>query len=429
MPAKSRWPVRVLIGFLCLIAGAVLVLALYNALPPPTLLSRDVQHGSPVTSARFHHEVSNMPGPVVLDGNRVTELQNGGEAFPAMIAAIRSAQKSVNLESYIYWPGEVGRRFRAALSERARAGVPVHVLVDAIGCKLDDSTVKAMRDAGVQFQYYHPIKWYTLNRLNDRDHRKILVVDGRVGFIGGIDIADAWDGNDTQPDHWRDMDFQVEGPGVAQMQAVFEQNWVVVTGHVLLGPDYFPLLQPLGNTSAQTFASSPANVSGNMQMMYLLAIAAARKSIDLEAAYFIPGDLLRQALKDALKRGVKVRIIVPGPHIDSQIVLDASQAEWGPMMAAGAHIYRYQQSLFHSKLMIIDGYLTMVGSANFDERSFHLNAEANINIYDPDFGTHMTGIFEQDVAHSREISLQEWQNRSWLRKVEDQMSSLASSQL
>ena len=426
---KSRWPVRVLIGVLCLIAGAASVLAIYNALPPPTLLDRDVQHGSPITSARFHHEVSNMPGPVVLDGNRVTELQNGGEAFPAMIAAIRSAKSSVNLESYIWWPGEVGQRFRAALIERARAGVPVHVLVDAIGCRLDDSTIQAMRAAGVQFEIYHPVKWYTLNRLNDRDHRKLLVVDGRVGFIGGIDIADPWDGNDAQPDHWRDMDFQVEGPAVAQMQAVFERNWTVVTGHVLLGPDYFPLLQPTGNASAQTYGSSPSSGSDDMQMMYLMAIAAARKSIDLEAAYFIPGDLLRNALKGALKRGVRVRIIVPGPYIDSRMVLDASEAEWGPMLAAGAHIYRFQPSLFHSKMMIVDGYLTMVGSTNFDERSFQLNAEANINIYDAKFGAHMTGIFDQDVAHSREISLQEWQHRSWLRKMEDWFSSLASSQL
>jgi cardiolipin synthase len=306
----------------------------------------------------------------------------------------------------------------------------VHVLVDAIGgAKMKDSVVNEMKRAGVEFHFFHPLHWWTLDRLNNRDHRKILVVDGRVGFTGGIGIADEWSGNAQRPDHWRDMQFQVEGPAVAQMQAVFESNWIVTAGQALYGPDYFPALPPVGGASGQMIASSPDDGSENMQLMYLLAISAANKSIDLEAAYFIPGPLIRKALKAALERGVRVRIIVPGPHVDSHLVDDASQAQWGTMLQAGAHIYRYQPSLFHDKMMIVDGYLTMVGSANFDNRSFRLNDEANLNVYDAAFAAHMTQVFEQDLSRSRETTLAQWRNRPWTRKVKDWLSSWTSSQL
>jgi|SRR5579885_1322128 len=427
---KSRWPVRIAIIFMSVIATTAVALAILNLMPEEVLLARDICHASPVDAAQFRYEASNLPGPMVLGGNRIVELQNGAESFPAMLAAIRSAQKSVDFESYIYWSGAVGREFVRALSERARAGVAVHVLLDGIGGhKISEESERELRASGAQLQFFHPLHWWTLDRLNNRDHRKILVVDGRIGFTGGIGIADAWAGNATRPDHWRDMQFEVEGPVVAQMQAVFEDNWITTTRHVLLGPDYFPALAASGTANAQMFSSSPDSGSENMQLMYLLSIAAARKSIDLEAAYFIPGDLLQNALQAAMKRGVRVRIIVPGEHIDSHIVMDASQSEWGEVLAAGGHIYRYQPAMFHSKMMIVDGYLTMMGSANFDERSFKLNDEANLNVYDADFAKHMTQIFEQDLAQSREVTYAEWQHRPWLRKVKDWFSSLTSSQL
>jgi cardiolipin synthase len=425
-----KWLIRVGICVVSVIATIAAILAVQNLLPDQVLLDRDIQGASAVDSAQFHYEVSNLPGPAVLDGNRITELQNGAESFPAMLAAIRGAKKSVDFETYVDWSGVISREFAGALSERARAGIPVHVLVDAIGgARMKDAVVDEMKDAGVQFHFFHPLHWWTLDRLNNRDHRKILVVDGRIGFTGGIGIADEWSGNAQKPDHWRDMQFQVEGPAVAQMQAVFESNWMLVTGHVLYGQAYFPALPPVGPASAQMFASSPDNGSGNMQLMYLLAISAANKSIDLEASYFIPSDLVRKALKAALKRGVRVRIIVPGAHVDSSIVHAASQAQWGAMLQAGAHIYRYQPSLFHCKMMIVDGYLTMVGSANFDNRSFRLNDEANLNVYGADFAARMTRVFEQDMGRSRETTLQQWRNRPWIRKAKDWLSSLTSSQL
>ena len=426
----KKWLIRGAICLVSVIVTIAAVLAVQNLLPDQVLLDRDIQGASAVNSAQFHYEVSNLPGPAVLDGNRITELQNGAESFPAMLAAIRAAKRSVDFETYVDWSGVISREFARALSERSRAGIPVHVLVDAIGgARMKDPVVNEMKSAGVQFHFFHPLHWWTLDRLNNRDHRKILVVDGKVGFTGGIGIADEWSGNARQPDHWRDMQFQVEGPAVAQMQAVFESNWILVTGHALYGQAYFPALTPAGQSSAQMFASSPDDGSGNMQLMYLLAISAANKSIDLEASYFIPGDLIRKALKAALKRGVRVRIIVPGAHVDSSIVHAASQAQWGTMLQAGAHIYRYQPSLFHCKMMIVDGYLTMVGSANFDNRSFRLNDEANLNIYDAGFAAHMTQIFEQDLVRSRETTLQQWRDRPWTRKAKDWLSSLTSSQL
>jgi cardiolipin synthase len=427
---KSRWAVRIAIIFVSVVATAAVAFAIANLIPEETLLARDIRHASPVESAQFRYEASNLPGPMVVGGNRVTALQNGAESFPAMLAAIRSAQKSVDFESYIYWSGEVGREFVHALAERARAGVAVHVLLDGIGGhKISDESERELRASGAQLKFFHPVHWWTLDRLNNRDHRKILVVDGRVGFTGGIGIADEWAGNATRLDHWRDMQFEVEGPVVAQMQAVFEDNWITVTGDALFGPDYFPPLAPQGNAAAQMFSSSPDSGSENMQLMYLLCIAAARKSIDLEAAYFIPGDLVQNALQAAMKRGVKLRIIVPGEHIDSHIVMDASQDEWGEVLAAGGRIYRFQPAMFHSKMMIVDGYLTMIGSANFDERSFKLNDEANLNVYDADFAARMTQVFEQDLAQSRDVTLEQWRNRPWLRKVKDKLSWLTASQL
>ena len=428
--ATRKWLIRGAICVLSVVATIAGMFAVQNLSPQEVLLDRDIHGASPVGSAQFKYEVSNLPGPTVLDGNRITELQNGAESFPAMLAAIRGAKESVDFETYVDWSGFVSREFASALEERARAGIPVHVMVDAIGgAKMKDSVVEQMRQAGVQFRYFHPLHWYTLDRLNNRDHRKILVVDGKIGFTGGIGIADEWSGNAQKPDHWRDMQFQVEGPTVAQMQAIFESNWIVTTGHALYGQAYFPALPKMGNSSAQMFASSPDNGSENMQLMYLLAISAANRSIDLEAAYFIPSGLIRKALKAALKRGVRVRIIVPGAHVDSGIVHAASQAQWGTMLQAGAHIYRYQPSLFHDKMMIVDGYLTMVGSANFDNRSFRLNDEANLNVYDAGFAAHMTQVFEQDLGRSRETTLAQWQQRPWTRKLKDWASSLTSSQL
>lgn len=413
------------------IAGTALAgLVLLNLMPQEKQLTRDIHDVSPVDSAQFRNEISNIPGPVILSGNRVRDLENGDEIFPAMLSAIRGAQKTICFETYIYWSGDVGRQFVDALSERARAGVAVHVLVDWVGgMRMKNESIERLREAGVEFEYFHPLHWYTMDRMNNRSHRKLLIVDGRIGFTGGVGIADAWQGNADRPDRWRDIHFQIEGPAVSQMQAVFEDNWITTQGKVLTGPDYYPLPAAAGNAAAQMISSSPDGGSERLQLMYLLAIAAARSSIDLEAAYFVPSERVGKALVEAMRRGVKIRIIVPGAHVDSEIVRSASQAQWGPMLEAGASIYQFQKSMFHSKMMIIDQHLTMVGSANFDERSFGLNDEANLNIYDSGFAARMTEVFEQDLAQSTAMTLQLWRDRPWHQKMLERIAALTSAQI
>lgn len=430
MLTAPRWFKRATISFISIFVTIVVVLAILNLIPQEVMLDHVIENASPVDTPQFQHEASNLPGPYVLDGNHIQDLENGAQIYPAMLAAIRGAKHSVDFETYIYFSGKIGKKFEQALSERARAGITVHALVDAIGArKMDTPTVRTLRASGVHFEFYHPLRWNTLDRFNNRDHRKLLIVDGRIGFTGGANIADAWMGDAQQPDHWRDMQFQVEGPVVAQMEAVFESDWITTTGHVLLGTSSYPALPHVGNIHAQMFASSPFTSSENLQMMFLQAIAGARSSIDLDAAYFVPDELVQKALLKALNRGVKIRIIVPGPHDPDQFVTDASQTEWEEMLGAGARIYRFQPSRFHCKMMIVDRYLTMVGSANFDNRSLKINNEANINVYDATFGQHMTDVFNGDVARSREVTLAEWRNRPWTRKFKDWLWSLTSSQL
>jgi cardiolipin synthase len=265
--------------------------------------------------------------------------------------------------------------------------------------------------------------------MNNRTHRKVLVVDGRVGFTGGVGIAQEWTGHAQDPDHWRDTHFRVEGPVVAQMQAVFLDNWMKITGEVLHGEDYFPALKSSGDSDAQMFESSPSGGSESMELMYLLAITAAQHSILMEAAYFIPDDLTNRALIDARRRGVDVRVIVPGPHNDASVTAYASHSTWGPLLAAGIKIFEYQPTVFHCKVLVVDGSFSSVGSTNFDERSFRLNDEASLNVYDRDVAALQTEIFEQDVAKSHEYTLEDWEARPWHRRVREWMSSLVQSQL
>lgn len=430
MADTRRWKRRVIwIGAGALGAALAGLLAL-NLWPKVQTLQYRLAPVSPVHSEAFRREVGTLLGPPIVDGNAVTDYQNGAEIFPAMLAAIRGARHSVNLETYIYWSGDISREFIAALTERARAGVKVHVLADWAGStRMEPAAVSALRAGGVRFEYFHPLKWYSLDRINNRTHRKLLIVDGRVAFNGGVGIADAWDGHGDNPTHWRDMQFRVEGPAAQQMQAIFEDNWLTTTGEALLGEDYYPSVHAAGALSVQAFASSPEGGSRNMQLMYLMAIDGARESIDLEAAYFVPDELTLAALRRAMKRGVRIRLLVPGPYVDSDVVANASQAQWGPMLAAGAQIYRWQPSLLHNKLMVVDHYLTLAGSANFDNRSFQLNDEANINVYDGDFAVHMTAVINADIAKATPLTYAQWQHRPWRRRVLDWLALQTASQL
>jgi len=378
----------------------------------------------------FPRAMGVLLGPAILHGNHIEALLNGDDIFPAMLAAIRIAAKSITFETYIYWSETTGKQFAEALSERARAGVKVHVLLDWQGSdKMDASHLSMMEQAGVQVKKYHKPKWYNLARMNNRTHRKVLVVDGQVGFTGGVGIADQWLGDAQDPRHWRDTHFRVEGPVVAQMQAVFLDNWIKSSGEVLHGNDYFPSLSPVGNSAAQMFSSSPSGGSESMQLMYLFAITAANDSIRLSSSYFVPDELTIKTLTDALRRGVNVQIITPGEHIDADIVRRASRALWGDLLEAGVEIYEYLPTMYHCKVMIVDGLWVSVGSTNFDNRSFHINDEANLNVYDADFAALQIINFVEDLTHSRRISLEEWQRRPFIEKIVEHAASLLGKQL
>ncbi|MDP1783222.1 MAG: phospholipase D-like domain-containing protein [Hydrogenophaga sp.] len=423
---KSRWAVAGIVALLCAVAGVLIA----NFVGGETKIERRIERLYSLDDPRFVQELGVLLGPPFLPGTQAQALLNGDEIFPPMLAAIRGAQVSITFETYIYWSGDIGRRFAEALAERARAGVKVHVLLDWVGsAKMDEDLMATMEQAGVQVQRFHPPHWSNLGRLNNRTHRKLLIADGRLGFTGGVGVAPQWTGRAQDPEHWRDTHFQVEGPVVAQMQSVFIDNWIKVTGNVLHGPDYFPALAPVGPSLAQMFSSSPSGGSESMQLMYLLAITAATRTIDLSAAYFVPDDLTLQALTGALKRGVKLRIVVPGEHIDSDTVRNASRATWGPLLQAGATIAEYVPTMYHCKLLIVDGLLTSVGSTNFDNRSFRLNDEATLNIVDQDFARIQTATFEADLALAKPVTYAQWQARPVREKFTEWLASLIDTQL
>jgi cardiolipin synthase len=379
---------------------------------------------------QFSRTMGTLLGTGILDGNRVDVLLNGDEIFPAMLQAIRSAKTTITFETFIYWSGSIGSEFSNALAERARAGVKVHVLLDWIGSnKMDASQLALMEQAGVQVRKYNKPHWYKLGRLNNRTHRKLLVVDGQTGFTGGVGIADQWIGHAQDPEHWRDSHFRVQGPVVAQMQAAFMDNWIKVSGDVLHGPEYFPPLLPVGAGKAHVFSSSPLGGSESMRLMYLLAITAASRSIHLSTPYFIPDELTTKALTDAAKRGVTVQIITVGSHTDSETIRRASRARWGALLEVGVEMYEYQPTMYHCKVMIVDGLWTTVGSTNFDPRSFSLNDEANLNYYDADFARRQIEIFQEDLARSRQVKFQEWKDRPLAEKFWEHAASLFGSQL
>ncbi len=427
MIKKTRFVLTVAVTFVLTLIG---VLVAVNFTTGEKNVDRELPRLYSTQDPQFRRAMGSLLGPSIVGGNRAQELLNGEQIFPAMLAAIRGAQRSITFETYIYWSGDIGREFATALAERSRAGVKVHVLLDWVGsAKIDDSFLEEMQAAGVEIRKFHKPQWYNLARLNNRTHRKLLVTDGMTGFTGGVGIAPKWTGGGQDPEHWRDSHFRIEGPAVAQMQAVFMDNWLKVTGRVMHGEAYFPPLKPAGTSDAQVFSSSPSGGSESMQLMYHLSITAADRSIDLSSAYFVPDDLTSKALTEALKRGVRIRIITPGEIIDTETVRAASRGSWGPLLKAGAEIYEYQPTMYDCKAMIVDKLLVSVGSTNFDNRSFRLNDEANLNVFDTAFAERQTQVFDEDLRHARRVTYETWVNRPWKEKLMERLALLLGSQL
>jgi cardiolipin synthase len=389
----------------------------------------EIEHTYSVRSPQFERAVGQLLGSGVIRGNRVETLRNGDQIFPAMLKEIRRAKRSITFETFVYWDGEVADQFTDALAERARAGVATHVVIDWFGSlRITSDHVERMKEAGVQLNLYHelpwynPVRWRALANVEDRTHRKILVVDGEVAFTGGVGIADEWMGNADSPKHWRDTHFRVTGPVVAQLQSVFVINWLETGGQLLHGDAYFPALAAAGRLRAHVFKGSPQEATESIELTYRLAIASARRSIKVSSAYFVPNPGTIKALVEAAERGVKVQIIVPGKHLDSALVKAASPALWGDLLRAGIEIHRYEPTMFHCKVMIVDDGFTSIGSINFDNRSFQLNDEVNVNVFDESFAVEQARIFADDLAHSERYTYEEWQHRPWVQKAVNWMA-------
>ncbi len=409
------------------VASSLATLFLKNFISGEKKIKKRIQRRYSITGGQFERSMSELLGPPILGGNQITRLENGVEIFPAMLAGIFSAEKTITFETYIYWAGEMAEAFSIALSEKARQGVKVHVLIDGFGCNcVEGNSLRRMAEAGVELEVYHLKK---LGRVNQRTHRKLLVIDGKVGFTGGVGIADPWQGDADSGDHWRDTHYRVEGPAVAQIQAAFLDNWMKTHATVLHGNAYFPKLEEVGPHRCQMFKSSPMEGSESARLMYLLSITAAEKSILVGNAYFVPDDLVTETLIEAVRRGVSVEVILPGGYQDSALVRHASRHRWGRLLRAGVRIYEYEPTMFHRKVMIIDDVWVSVGSANFDNRSFRLNDEANLNVFDREFAEEELAAFHRDKADAREVTYEEWKHRPLLEKAGDAVAVVLRSQV
>jgi cardiolipin synthase len=383
--------------------------------------------GNPV----FMDSLGPVLGAEFTGGNRIEILSNGDQFFPAMLEAIAEAKKSITLETYIWSSGKISDQFIEALAERARHGVTVNVMVDGMGAiKLKDSDQHRMLDAGINFLKYGREHWYEIKaNVNHRTHRKLLIIDGRVGFTGGMCIDDKWLGHAESPEHWREIQVRVEGPVVRQMQAVFASNWLVTTSRLLVGPEYFPAgIPPREGSLAQCYKSGPGGNPENARISYLMAIAAARKSIRIQHAYFVPDDLAIEMLLAARKRGVQIDVIVPA-HNDSRFGRAASRSRWGKLLEAGVVFHRYEPAMYHPKAMIVDDIFLTIGSVNFDNRSFGINDEVAINVLDRRVVADAQKLFDDDLAHSTPLTLEEFRDRPWWQKLVDHFCGLFRSQL
>ena len=418
------------------LAIAFLLLMLYFALFEKGLPYRVGRPPSdPLESERFRRTLSALAGTAMYAGNRVQVLANGEVFYEAELQAIREARDSIHLEAYIFQRGEVTRRFLQALAERAAAGVSVRLVLDAVGCFLTTRGYLApLIQAGGYVAFYHPIRWYNLPRINNRTHRELLIIDGKVGFLGGAGFADHWlnphgHGPRKRP-RWRDTMFRMEGDIVRAMQSVFAENWLESSGRILFDSRYFPSADAQGPTEGMIVGSSPTfGGSTRNRMLYQTLLAAAQRSIHITTPYFLPDRSARSELVRAIReRGVKVVILTPGRHADHLLTRRSSRRLYGQLLRAGASIYEYQPSMLHAKVLVVDGTWSVVGSTNFDNRSFGLNDEVNLAAYCPELATHLEEDFARDLAQSRQVNYQTWRRRPFFERGHELLGWLLERQ-
>ncbi|HEY5611933.1 MAG TPA: cardiolipin synthase [Thermoanaerobaculia bacterium] len=366
----------------------------------------------------------------LIEGNRIEILQNG-RLFPVLLRDIEGAQETIHFESYVWWKGKICEEIAAALAKKAREGVEVRVLLDASGSsRMDEKLWKQMGEAGCKLAKFHPVRLSNIGRLNNRDHRKIVVIDGEVGFVGGHGVAEEWTGNAQDSEHWRDTFLRIEGPLVGQIQAAFSENWIEETGEVPAGQQYFKRLPPAGPTAAHVSYVSPTGSASSVELLHYLAISAAEKEIIIQNPYFLPDPEAIEALSKAVERGVKVMIMMPSDEVnDSPVVQHASHHHFGTFLKSGIRVFEYQKTLLHQKVLIIDGIWSSVGSTNFDDRSFEVNDEISVGMMDAAIAAELRKAFEDDLKYAKEWKYKEWSERSWLHKLTDGTAYLVNEQL
>jgi cardiolipin synthase len=368
-----------------------------------------------VDSPEFRRSLEVL-GTEMVPQNKAILFENGDEFFPAMLDAIRAARASVNMELFIFNEGRIAAEFADVLAAKAREGVEVRLLLDDWGSH-PKQLEQLMTNAGVKLKWYKPVRIYSIYKVGNRTHRKILTVDGRIGFTGGVGIDDRWMGDARNPKEWRETMVRVEGPVVAQLQSIFTEDWVHTTGEVLHGEKQFPPTPPAGELLAQAISASRSDASSMAKLLYYMAIQAARKTIWIENAYFVPDGQIRRGLVHAVQRGVDVRIIVPGPHIDIPMVRMASRFHYGELLDGGVKMYEYQPTMMHNKVMVVDGIWTTIGSINFVNRSMKKNAEANVAIYDRGFAEIVEKSVLADLEKSKEFTKRMWKKRGLLARM------------
>ncbi|MCH8556630.1 MAG: phospholipase D-like domain-containing protein [Balneolia bacterium] len=400
--------------FLIYLIGTLLF---FNATPVEILITSEVEVSHGVKDDQFRIESAQLSGRAWVGGNDIQVLTRGSEIFHAMFNDIGSASRSITKETYNFYGDDVAKPMAEALSEAAERGVQVKFLMDFIGSALaENGLFDNMRDSGVEVERWREPAWYQIARFNHRTHRKLLNIDGRVAYTGGANTADPW-----LPDHedggYKDYHFRITGPVVSEMQGAFAENWASARGELITGPEFFRTPSETGNLLVQVTTSHPREGQKRVRTMLLYAMASAEESIRIGSAYFFPDDKFIDAMLAARQRGVQIQLLMPGETIDQNYVRLASQTLWGPLFEAGVEIYEYNNTMYHAKKMIVDDYFVTVGSTNFDNRSFRLNDETNINILDETFGETMTSYFLDDIGASERITLEEWENRPLLHRI------------
>jgi cardiolipin synthase len=390
-------------------------------------LKGEVDVGEP----SFLRAAEALTGAPVSYGNDVDLLINGDQIFPAYLEAIRQAEETINLLTYAYWKGDIAIEVAEAVCERAEAGVECNVLIDAVGgAQMARNLVERMREAGVTFCWFRPPKPYAVRRLQYRTHRKLLIVDGKLGFTGGVGIAEEWTGDAQDPDHWRDTHVRVHGPVVRGLQGAFAENWLEGTGNVLAGDRYLPDLDEVEDGGPMQVMRSSATVGDtNAEALSYLALAAAKRSIELTSAYFVPRPAFTEALVEAAERGVELRILVPGSYIDKRLVRTAGRAAYDTLLDAGIEIYEYSPTMLHAKTLVVDGIWSCVGSINFDNRSFQLHDEVALCVQSERFAGELHETFERDLAVSERIEPEHWDERPRTQRAREKVTKLARREL